>query len=97
MMQSEFEKLVNRHVDAEDFKVIEYVYMYHPSISNTDGKRQIADLYKIGGMSVIKGMVDVAKQAQKLEGQIADLQSQLDGYKRILESLRDGDWDVETW
>ena len=38
--------------DAE-YKLIEYVYNFHPAISETDGKEQIAELYVKFGMCLI--------------------------------------------
>lgn len=34
MMKEEFEKLVTRPFTASEYKEIEYVYNYHPSIEN---------------------------------------------------------------
>ena len=51
----------------EEYKVIEYVYTWHPAIDNVYGKRQIANLYYFGGMSVILNMVDTASEAEDLD------------------------------
>ena len=95
MMQSEFEKLIGKRIESADYKVIEYVYMNHPVISNVTGKQQMADLYKIGGMSIIKDMVKTAKTAESIERKIRDLESDLNALKGELEYLRDGDWKVD--
>lgn len=94
-MQSEFEKLVGKRVESADYKVIEYVYMNHPVIDNVTGKQQIADLYKIGGMAVIKGMVPIAKRAECIERKIRDLESDLNALKGELLYLKDGDFTVD--
>ena len=94
-MQNEFEKLVGHRIENADYKVIEYVYMNHPVISNVTGKQQIADLYKIGGMAIIKDMVKTAKTAEAIERKIRDLESDLNALKGELEYLRDGDWKVD--
>ena len=50
MNKQEFEKLINGSVSNEDYKIIELVYTYHPSIPEVNGKGQIATLYQLGGM-----------------------------------------------
>lgn len=90
MMQSEFEKLIGKHVDPDDYRVIEYVYMYHPVINNVTGKKQIADLYKIGGMALIGDMVRTAKRAEKLENQMRELRYELDSLQARMEELAGG-------
>lgn len=94
-MQDEFEKLIGQRVEAYDYKIIEFVYMWHPVINNVTGKQQIADLYKLGGMAVIKGMLDIAKQAEKIQRRIEDLKDELNALRGELLYLRDGDWKVE--
>ena len=94
-MQSEFEKLIGKRIESADYAVVEYVYMHHPVISNVTGKQQMADLYKIGGMAIIKDMVKTAKLAEALERKIRDLESDLNALKGELEYLKDGDWKVD--
>lgn len=38
MQKQEFEERIERTVTDEQYKVIEEVYMWHPSIRNTSGK-----------------------------------------------------------
>ena len=40
MQKQEFEKRIERTVTDEQYKVIEEVYMWHPSIRNTSGKQK---------------------------------------------------------
>lgn len=101
MMKSEFEKLAGARVEDYDYQVIEYVYTWHPVIDNVKGKQQIADLYKIGGMAVIKGMVDIAKQSERIERLIQEHQHAIDEHKDAMNALRsellylkDGDFRV---
>lgn len=56
-----------RHVSKEDWEVIETVYNFHPSISNTEGKDQVALLYKVFGMRILRDMLDTAIEARTLE------------------------------
>lgn len=101
MMQSEFEKLIGRRVDDDDYRVIEYVYTWHPAIDNVRGKQQIADLYKIGGMGVISDMIRTAKLAERLEnkicairGQIRDLQQEIETLSGHMDELKNGTYAV---
>lgn len=41
MQKQEFEERIERTVTDEQYKVIEEVYMWHPSIRNTSGKPYI--------------------------------------------------------
>lgn len=50
MQKQEFEERIERTVTDEQYKVIEEVYMWHPSIRNTSGKDEVAELYKSFGM-----------------------------------------------
>lgn len=94
MSKQEFEKMIRAEVCAEDYAIIEYIYTWHPSIPNVGGKEKIAELWKIGGIGLIRSMRDVAQWAEsvetqidnkrsivsKLNGEIADLQAQLNKY-----------------
>ncbi len=93
MMKSEFEKLIGMTICNEKYRTIEYVYTWHPSIDDVKGKQQMADLYKIGGMSIIKSMVDVAKKAQVIENKMADLRAEMRKLETEREILRTGAWD----
>lgn len=42
MQKQEFEERIERTVTDEQYKVIEEVYMWHPSIRNTSGKQEKA-------------------------------------------------------
>lgn len=51
MQKQEFEERIERTVTDEQYKVIEEVYMWHPSIRNTSGKDEVAELYKSFGLN----------------------------------------------
>ena len=53
-----------------DYDTIEYVYNWHPSISNVEGKAQIAMLYVEFGMRVIEDMKATAVEVHILENDI---------------------------
>ena len=56
MQKQEFEERIERTVTDEQYKVIEEVYMWHPSIRNTSGKDEVAELYKSFGMTIFHDM-----------------------------------------
>ena len=89
MTRQEFESRIDGTVTTEEYSLIEYVYTFHPSISNTEGKDQIAGIYKIGGMRLIKDMIPTAQKAEQLDNDIqntvANLQSLRNQYKRLKE------------
>lgn len=87
MMKSEFEQLIDNSVSNEDYTVIETVYMWHPSISNTDGKCQITRLYTDYGMTVIRDMLPRAQQMLLLDGELRQAQYVLDGIRERIEEL----------
>ena len=95
MMIDEFEKLIGKTVKAEEYKVIELVYTWHPAISNTTGKKQMADLYTNFGMSVIKGMVPVAQKMSEIDMERRKLQAKMDMLKEREEMLKEGDLQLE--
>ena len=47
MQKQEFEERIERTVTDEQYKVIEEFYMWHPSIRNTSGKDEVAELLQI--------------------------------------------------
>lgn len=67
MMKCEFEAIAKTPITNENYKKLETVYTYHPSISATQGKQQIAYLYDNFGMRMIEDMLPTAKKAQELQ------------------------------
>lgn len=96
MMKHEFEERLGKPVTEKEYKDIEFVYTFHPVISNTEGKTQIAELYKIGGMRLIKDMIPTAKKAQILEEKIITANTDLMKLKHQLEMLENGEESEET-
>ena len=83
MMKYEFEEKlheiepIQRTVSGDDYKLIEYVYTYHPSISDTEGKRQVALLYHEFGIQIFKDMEAAATANQVLESTIRKTRAEL--------------------
>lgn len=88
MMKSEFEEIIGRTVKEEEYDAIEFVYTWHPAISDTDGKQQIADLYKAGGMAVINDMSKRALMARDIEAMISKCQTRMNFLKDKLVELK---------
>lgn len=70
MTKEEFTALLQRKVTDAEYADIEFVYNWYPSISNTDGKDQIAYLYNTFGMRIIRDMMPTAKKAMELDNEI---------------------------
>lgn len=83
-------KKAQRTISEKDWKYIETVYTFHPSIDNVDGKRQIALLYVAGGMQVIRDMVCTAHQAKELEDDIANAKRRYEEAKQRYEDFKGG-------
>lgn len=95
MMKHEFEEKLGKSVTESEYKDIEFVYTFHPSISNTEGKTQIAELYKIGGIRLIRDMIPTAKKAQILEEKIITANTDLMKLKHQFEMLANGEEESE--
>lgn len=94
MTKQEFEVRLTgeKTVTNEQYKVIEYVYTYHPAISNISGKDQIAILYDMFGMTVIKDMYPRAHRAEELEKEIEEARTKLDNLRNTYDMLGQGEW-----
>lgn len=66
MQKQEFEERIERTVTDEQYKVIEEVYTWHPSILNTSGKDEVAELYKSFGMTIFHAKVVSVRQNGEL-------------------------------
>lgn len=43
MTKQEFQKRIGAEISQKDYSIVEHVYTWHPSISEVEGKEQIAD------------------------------------------------------
>lgn len=68
MTKQEFEKRIGAEISQKDYSIVEHVYTWHPSISEAEGKEQIAELYKSFGMPIIKNMMEAAKKNTEKSG-----------------------------
>ena len=67
MQKHEFEERIEGTVSDEDYKLIEFVYQFHPVIRNVSGKDEVAELYKSFGMALFRDMEPRAKKAKEVE------------------------------
>jgi len=87
MMKHEFEALIGKKIDGHEYDIIQTVYQWHPAISNTDGKRQIADLYLSLGMLVIVDMLERAQKIGLLEQKISVLKQEIEHHRNEIKQL----------
>ena len=95
MMKAEFEKRIGKTVSANDYRKIEYVYMFHPLLDDVGGKDQIASLYLIGGMRLISDMMPTAEKAEMLSNQIQETRATLDRLTNKYRALKQGEDEEE--
>ena len=82
MNKDEFCKLTDLKYETlqeSDWETISMVYTWHPMISDTNGKAEIADLYDRGGMGLMEDMRETASELCGLYGaiQCADVEMEL--------------------
>lgn len=94
-MKCEFEERIGGEVRQSDYDIIEFVYTWHPAISNTDGKDQIANLYKMAQMSIIKDMYETAQFMEKLDGERRAAENRLREIKERIEDVVCGRLEYE--
>ena len=82
-MKVEFERLIGFEVPDEHYEIIELVYMYHPKDFS---KKDVATLYKIGGIETFDGLVKVARKMKALQDERDELQRKL---KKINKEISD--------
>lgn len=80
---------------TEQMKLIDYVYTYHPSISNVDGKSQIAYLYVVFGMRLILDMRNTAHMMEDYEIKERKLKAELNKLKDDRECFLSG-WEESS-
>ena len=82
MQKQEFEERIERTVTDEQYKVIEEVYMWHPS-----GKDEVAELYKSFGMTIFHDMLPRAKKAHELDELLRNAQREVQRIQEEIEEL----------
>ena len=77
-------------VTDDEFKIIDFVYTFHPAISETEGKEQVAWLFINLGMRVFNDMTETAKRAEEIETKISSLKGEMESYKAEYSQLKRG-------
>ena len=90
MLRREFETIAGVQVTPEEYKKIEFVYNWHPSISETEVKMQIATIWNIGGLRLIQDMEESARHAKAIGDQIRDAKDELASLEKELTLLKEG-------
>lgn len=89
----EYDKM-RTEISESDYALIEHVYCFHPSISDAEGKRQVALLYCEFGMRIFQDMKATADKAEAAEKRIqfarTALAAALDEYEAIKEGRDKG-------
>ena len=88
MTKDEFIQLTDAKVSEQDWDIINVVYTFHPSISETEGKKQIAYLYSNFGMRIIRDMEATARRAAYLEAGIQKARNNLDALTTEFNELK---------
>lgn len=88
MTKQEFKALTKREFTDSEYKAIETVYTFHPSISETEGKRQIASLYDAYGIRIIADMLPTATKAREYEERITQKRHELESLQEEFENLK---------
>lgn len=74
----------NKRPTEAEYKLIEYVYMFHPAIGEVEGKEQIAMLYLNFGMSLIQ---DMKPRAELMEKKEKELRTAREALRRVQEEI----------
>jgi len=88
MMKQEFKALTKRDFTDEEYEIIEIVYTFHPSISETEGKKQIAHLFDNFGFRIIADMLPTAVKAREYEELIAKKRHELEELQKAYNELK---------
>lgn len=88
MMKEEFQKLTTREFTDKEYEAIEAVYAFHPSISETEGKQQIATIWDTFGMRTIADMLLTAIRAREYEDRISKIKHELDELKNEFSAFK---------
>ncbi|MCX4304590.1 MAG: hypothetical protein OSJ69_02175 [Acetatifactor sp.] len=90
MQKREFEKMIEQPVSDAEYKVIETVYQWHPSVKEVSGKEEVAELYKSFGMAIFHDMLPRAEKNRELESKLRHAQAEVERIKEEMEELSRG-------
>ena len=90
MQKREFEEMIEQPVSDAEYKVIETVYQWHPSVKEVSGKEEVAELYKSFGMAIFHDMLPRAEKNRELESKLRHAQAEVERIKEEMEELSRG-------
>lgn len=96
MQKAEFEERIEGQVSDEDYKLIEFVYQWHPVIRNVSGKDEAAELYKSFGMALFRDMEPRAKKAKEVEEQMTSCRLEIETLTELLAARKEEMKDLEA-
>jgi hypothetical protein len=90
MTKQEFlDRVTVKSVPDKEWGVIEFVYTWHPLISETKGKDQVAYLYDNFGIGIFNEMLSKAEKAHKLDIELCQAMNKVDEVKGMISRLKD--------
>lgn len=97
MMRTEFEEHLIEYAGEDkvrvftedEYKKIEYVYIWHPAIAAVGGKRQIAIIWQEFGMGMINDMYPAAQAMEALENKRAAFRLNLTDIDNEIKAIKD--------
>ena len=90
MQKREFEEMIEQPVSDAEYRVIETVYQWHPSVKEVSGKEEVAELYKSFGMAIFHDMLPRAEKARCLEEKLHRAKKEVEQIKEEMETLACG-------
>ena len=87
MLKEEFEKINGNEISAENYAVIEKVYMWHPSFENCT-KEQAVSLYEVFGMGHFKGLHETAFAIESMETRLMQMQADVNKLAREIQDYK---------
>ncbi len=87
MEKREFEKMIEQPISDVEYRIIETVYQWHPSVNEVSGKEEVAELYKSFGMTIFYDMLPRAERNCELEKQLCHAQAKVKQIKGEMEEL----------
>lgn len=96
MQKHEFEERIESTVSDEDYKLIEFVYQFHPVIRNVSGKDEVAELYKSFGMALFRDMEPRAKKAKEVEEKMTSCGLEIETLTELLATRKAEMKDLEA-
>lgn len=97
MMYSEFRDRVGYDIPMDDYKKIEFVYMYSPIVGNKD---EIVRLFEFGGMELITQLIPACRINEtlwKVEARFDKAKLDGDRYQKIATMLDEMNEDSDKY